>query len=553
MIPVDGRRANSMSEVRRGAPSSPPGSSSTLTAHHHTSPQLLKQLTSPPVVSAANFAAMVTAAANTGSSPGGGGSHTPYVLTPSVSGRSSPSMSPCPARKKLKLDVEAANVERDHGSRRKRLSDRRQARLQSVASAYKDNMSEWFFLQSEGGNIVDLHSFRRKPSQHFLTFLTSHSAPTRVIDDVRARVLGPAMLTPVPVVLPTPPPLPRSVTSAAMAAALMAKAAESGIPLVASQRLPNLLPPYSPRAALMSPVRVGDQLQTFSGPSTSDAAEPNRASVFREQLVEKVKQEAWVVRRVNELTREGLWSEKRLPKVCERPKGRTQWDVLLNEMRWLAVDFYQERQWKKAAAKMLAESAKAYVESLEERRAKVREAKERKLRKVAGFVSEQVLSFWNEAAAEALVSSVDSISLSNHVSAETHSEENPSVSSSALVKPNCERPIMLDSEQPDSNSDLKSFCVTNNDNDSKSRLTDLSYKRHRIMNHLKTNLSNEIELLVDDNDKDFSCDALESDDDDESTIADQVTDKLKKENSRNIVICVLSDVFIWLCFDKLLH
>jgi hypothetical protein len=190
---------------------------------------------------------------------------------------------------------------------------------------------------------------------------------------------------------------------------------------------------------------------------------------------------------------------------------------------------------------------------LEERRAKVREAKERKRRKVAGFVSEQVLSFWNEAAAEALVSSVDSISLSNHVSAETHSEENPSVSSSALVKPNCERAIMLDSEQPDSNSDLKSFCVTNNDNDSKSRLTDLSYKRHRIMNHLKTNLSNEIELLVDDNDKDFSCDALESDDDDESTIADQVTDKLKKENSRNIVICVLSDVFIWLCFDKLLH
>ncbi len=149
------------------------------------------------------------------------------------------------------------------------------------------------------------------------------------------------------------------------------------------------------------------------------------------------------------------------------------------------------------------------------------EAKERKLWKMAGFVSEQVLSVRNEATAEVLVSPVDSISLSNHLSAKTHSEENPSVSSSAWVKPNSERAIMSDSEQPDSNSDLKSFCVTNNDG-SKSRLTDLSYKRHRIMNHLKTNLSNEIKFLVDDNDKDFSCDVL---DDDESTIADQVIDK----------------------------
>ena len=507
-----------MSEVRRGGPSSPPGgSSSTLTSHHHTSPQLLKQLTSPPV---ANFAALVTA--NSGS-PG-----TPYVLTPSVSGRSSPSVSPSPARKKLKLDVEAANDH--HGSRRKRLSDRRQARLQSVTNTYKDNMSEWFFLQSEG-NIVDLHSFRRKPSQHFLTFLASHSAPIRVIDDVRARVLGPAMLTPIiPLAVEQPPPqLPRSVTSAAIAAALMAKSASSGIPMIASPRLPNLQPPYSPRAALMSPVRIGDQLQTFSGPSSSDPATPKRASVVRDQLVEKVKQEAWVIRRVNELTREGLWTEKRLPKVCERPRGRAQWDVLLQEMRWLAVDFYQERQWKKAAAKMLAESAKSYVESLEERRAKVRETKERKLRKVAGFVSEQVLSFWNEAAAEALVSSVDSISLlSNHVSAETHSEENPSVSTSTLLKNSCEsaRQNWDSDHQEESNSELKSYCVAN-DNDGKSRLTDLSYKRGRMLNHLKTNLSNEIELLVDEDDKDFSCDVLESDDDVESTIADQVIYHLK--------------------------
>jgi hypothetical protein len=176
-----------MSDVRRG-PTSPAGSSSTsaLASHSHhqqTSPQLLKQLTSPPVASTANFAAFV-ASSQTGSS-------TPYILTPSVSGRSSPSGSPSPARKKLKLDVEAANAERDSDNRRRSLMERRQARLKSVTDTYKDNMAELYFLQSDG-NIVDLHSFRRKPSPLFLTFLSSQSAPDKVIEDVRSRVLGPA-------------------------------------------------------------------------------------------------------------------------------------------------------------------------------------------------------------------------------------------------------------------------------------------------------------------------------------------------------------------------
>ena len=545
---------NEMSEVRRG-PSSPSGASTPLTAHHHTSPQLLKQLTSPPVVSAtsvaANFAAMVSAAAATGGN--GGGTNTPYVLTPSVSGRSSPSVSPSPVRKKLKLDVDAANAERDIGSRRKRLAERRQARLTSVTNSYKDNMFECFFLQSEG-NIVDLPTFRRKPNQMFLTFLSSQSAPERVIDEVRTRVLGPAMLTvassssaPIVETPPSPLPPPRSVSSAAMAAAVTARAAASGSPLVYQrQQLPSLFPPYSPRAPLMSPVRVGEQLQAFSGLNLAGPSTPKRALAFREQLAEKVRQEAWVTRRVNELTREGLWSEKRLPKVCEKPRVRTQWDVLLQEMRWLAVDFYQERQWKKAAAKMLAESAKAYVESMEERRAKIREAKERRIRKVAGFVSDQVMSFWNEAATEALVNSAASLIpdcdedmlSSNHVTTtkpETHSEENPSVS--ATVSSSTSDVTLRESTTPNSEeSELKSYKLQVNENNSKNRLTDLSFKRSRMLNHLsgiKTNLSTEIGLLddedvvnADEDDKDFTFDIAESDNDDESTINAQVIKRI---------------------------
>jgi len=57
------------------------------------------------------------------------------------------------------------------------------------------------------------------------------------------------------------------------------------------------------------------------------------------------------MQRIAELQREGLWSEKRLPKVQEPPRVKAHWDYLIEEMIWLAADFAQERKWKKAAAK----------------------------------------------------------------------------------------------------------------------------------------------------------------------------------------------------------
>lgn len=51
--------------------------------------------------------------------------------------------------------------------------------------------------------------------------------------------------------------------------------------------------------------------------------------------------EAFVLRRAQELARSGLWAPARLPKVAERPRPRAHWDGLLDEMQWMAVDFYQ--------------------------------------------------------------------------------------------------------------------------------------------------------------------------------------------------------------------
>jgi E1A-binding protein p400 len=57
------------------------------------------------------------------------------------------------------------------------------------------------------------------------------------------------------------------------------------------------------------------------------------------------------MQRIGELQRDGLWAEKRLPKVHELSRSKAHWDYLIEEMVWLAADFAQERKWKKAAAK----------------------------------------------------------------------------------------------------------------------------------------------------------------------------------------------------------
>lgn len=44
------------------------------------------------------------------------------------------------------------------------------------------------------------------------------------------------------------------------------------------------------------------------------------------------------------------------------PRRMTQWDCILEEMRWMASDFIEERKWKVACGKLLSSSVKQYVE-----------------------------------------------------------------------------------------------------------------------------------------------------------------------------------------------
>ena len=61
-----------------------------------------------------------------------------------------------------------------------------------------------------------------------------------------------------------------------------------------------------------------------------------------------------VLRRVYHLQQHDKWS-LRQPKRCPEPtRPPSQWDVLLQEMKWMRTDFREERKWKMAVARNLA-------------------------------------------------------------------------------------------------------------------------------------------------------------------------------------------------------
>ncbi|EZA58517.1 Helicase domino [Ooceraea biroi] len=114
----------------------------------------------------------------------------------------------------------------------------------------------------------------------------------------------------------------------------------------------------------------------------------------QEQIVEKAKQEAYVMQRIAELQREGLWSERRLPKVQEPTRTKAHWDYLLEEMVWLAADFAQERKWKKAAAKKCARMVQKYFQEKAIQAQKAEKSQELRLKKIASFVAKEIKTFW---------------------------------------------------------------------------------------------------------------------------------------------------------------
>lgn len=109
----------------------------------------------------------------------------------------------------------------------------------------------------------------------------------------------------------------------------------------------------------------------------------------------KVRQEVYVMQRVSELQRDGMWSEKRLPKVQEPQRPKAHWDYLLEEMVWLATDFAQERKWKKAAAKKCARMVQKHFQDKALAAQRAEKAQELQLKRVASFLAKEIKIFWS--------------------------------------------------------------------------------------------------------------------------------------------------------------
>lgn len=129
--------------------------------------------------------------------------------------------------------------------------------------------------------------------------------------------------------------------------------------------------------------------------STTGGLNTPTASNSAQEFSFKAKQEVYVLQRVSELQREGLWTEKRLPKLQEPSRPKAHWDYLLEEMVWLAADFAQERKWKKNAAKKCAKMVQKYFQDKANAAQKAEKAQEAHLKRIAAFLSKEVKMFWS--------------------------------------------------------------------------------------------------------------------------------------------------------------
>lgn len=237
-------------------------------------------------------------------------------------------------------------------------------RSKLVKEKYAEHLTELFYLET-GGNILDLYQYAKRPkTQSYLTYMREHAIEPKEHAD------GTPSVT-IPHTTPSTP----SATAA------------NSLPGISVNNTSVQENPTTPQASFASTISVNSENSSFT--------KANSFTSSQEQIVEKAKQEAYVVQRINDLQKEGLWSEKRLPKLQEMPRAKAHWDFLLEEMVWLAADFAQERKWKKAAAKKCARMVQKYFQDKAVAAQKAEKAQEQHLKRIASFCAKEIKVFWS--------------------------------------------------------------------------------------------------------------------------------------------------------------
>lgn len=250
-----------------------------------------------------------------------------------------------------------------------RVNNYKTVRAKIAKERYNEYAQESYFLDI-GGNILDLHQFAKRPRpQQFSQYLRDNPIDTDEHVESTPVSTIPAIPTATPV--SSLPGIVESVRQTPTGTSLVSSATST---------------PASTELSTSVKVSLANKVRTSASyPSSSN----------QEQIVEKAKQEAYVVQRINDLQKEGLWSEKRLPKIQEQPRAKAHWDFLLEEMVWLAADFAQERKWKKAAAKKCARMVQKYFQDKALAAQRAEKAHEQNLRRIAAFCAKEIKNFWS--------------------------------------------------------------------------------------------------------------------------------------------------------------
>ncbi|XP_069937200.1 helicase SRCAP [Cherax quadricarinatus] len=285
--------------------------------------------------------------------------------SPSSSPRRPPPVSLQPPAKRIKVEEKPSDLL----ELRRVITDWKKAKLESVKEKYNDHLVELFFLERDG-NMMDYQSWSRRPTREFLQFVRQHKLEGDESLETKFTVPNPLHLTSGVQIKTENPSGSQSPLKGALGANIRTSSS-----------------PVKPGKGLASPAIGGRQ-------KMPSASENIQVTTQQDQMLEKARQEAYVMQRIASLRKEGLWAEKRLPKVQEPPRTKAHWDYLLEEMVWLSADFAQERKWKKAAAKKCARMVQKYFQDKALQAQKAEKEQEMRTRKIAAFVAKEIRTFW---------------------------------------------------------------------------------------------------------------------------------------------------------------
>ena len=110
-------------------------------------------------------------------------------------------------------------------------------------------------------------------------------------------------------------------------------------------------------AAQASKPPISQSLHALVGSAHKTVSTADQYTDFQDQ------QDCWILKKIQHLQSVNRWSLRQHERSVEATRPKAHWDVLLNHMKWMRTDFREERKWKLAAAKSLADACAHWVVS----------------------------------------------------------------------------------------------------------------------------------------------------------------------------------------------